>query len=103
MKSHRWILAIILLFAASAAVAQDAWNHKNVSRFLVLPAFANQAVFDQETDLVWERVPNAGAFTWNQAQTRCNNLILGARMGWRVPTIQEASSILSIGVPPVTL
>lgn len=104
MKSRGWVLAIVLLSAAVPAVfAQDAWNHQNVSRFLVLPAFASQAVFDQETDLVWERTPNAGAFTWDQAQKRCNNLVLGGRMGWRLPAIQELSSILSIPNPPVNL
>ena len=88
----------LLTLAASAFAEGDAWDRKE-NRFQALPAFANQAVLDTETGLVWERAPSAGAFTWGQAHDRCNRLVLGARMAWRVPTLQELTSLLDIGAP----
>lgn len=95
------ILRIAVLLAlsgfASTAFGQDAWDHTNSPRFQLLAPLAGQAVLDRETDLVWERSPSGAAFTWFQAQDRCNRLVVGNRMGWRVPGIQELTSILSIG------
>src|SRR5438045_3087909 len=100
---HRISMAVLLACAGAAAYAQDAWDHKNGPRFVVLAPFASLAVLDQETGLVWERSPSPGAFTFPGAQQRCNNLILAGRMGWRVPTLQELTSILSIPNPPLNL
>jgi len=97
------LLTRVSLFVALASLApaalaqQDSWDRKD--RFQVLTPFAGQAVLDRETGLVWERAPSAQAFTWDQAQRRCNTLVVGNRMGWRVPTIQELTSILSVGSP----
>lgn len=106
-NSRRVMLSVFIFVAmmslASTAFAQDAWNHTNSPRFQLLGAFANQAVFDRETDLVWERSPSPGAFTWSGAQDRCNRLVVGRRMGYRVPTIQELTSLLSIGSSPDNL
>jgi len=88
---------------ASAASAQEAWDHINAPRFQLLAPFANQAVLDIETGVVWERNPSGAAFTWSTAQDHCNALVVGKRMGWRLPTIQELTSILSIGSAPNNL
>ena len=102
-RTHTTIFRIAVLLAlssfASTAFGQDAWDHTNSPRFQLLASFANRAVLDRETDLVWESTPSSAAFTWFNAQERCNRLVVGNRMGWRVPTIQELTSILTIGAP----
>ena len=52
------------------------------------------AVLDEETGLVWERAPSGSSGTWGLALTRCSNLGLGTRLGWRLPTITELESLL---------
>jgi len=94
---------VALMSLAPNAFAQDAWDHTSTHRFQILAPLASQAVLDTETDIVWERSPSGAAFTWSTAQDRCNRLIVGNRMGWRVPTIQELTSILSIGTAPDNL
>jgi hypothetical protein len=63
-------------------------------RFLVLTNMSSQAVLDRETGLVWEQAPSISTFIWEDAQTYCNTLRTGNRMGWRVPTIQELASLV---------
>ena len=57
-------------------------------------AFNNAAVSDKETGLVWEQSPSTGTFTQGQANVHCNQLIVGNRFGWRLPTVQELASLL---------
>ncbi|HKR11667.1 MAG TPA: DUF1566 domain-containing protein [Pyrinomonadaceae bacterium] len=106
-ESHNVVLRIAILLAltsiASTAFGQDAWDQTSTARFQVIAPLASQAVLDRDTNLVWERSPSTGAFTWFGAHDRCNRLVVGNRMGWRVPTIQELTSILSIGSAPDNL
>lgn len=87
---------------ALASGGTAAWDitYPNAVRFVTLPALGNAAVLDKETDLVWEKSPSQGAHTWNSASNgandRCNRLVIGARMGWRLPTIQELTSVMDM-------
>lgn len=50
-------------------------------------------VADQATGLVWQKVPETEAKTWEEAVTYCQNLILGGTGGWRLPSMRELSSL----------
>lgn len=64
------------------------------ARFTVLSAFNNQAVVDQETGLVWERSPDPTQRTWLAAVQQCVNRSLGGRKGWRLPAVEELTSLV---------
>jgi hypothetical protein len=63
------------------------------------------AVLDRETGLVWERTPHTNLVPWANAIDLCVPLKVGGRQGWRLPTIDELSSLadpsrVSPSLPP---
>jgi len=65
-------------------------------RFVILSAFGGAAVRDNETGLVWEKNPAArqGATSYLDAIVLCQVAAkTGGRMGWRLPTLPELSSL----------
>jgi Protein of unknown function (DUF1566) len=95
-----------------AAIAQSApadlsgvtqnWD-KNLptgQRFAVLSAFANAAVLDKNTGLVWEKAPDTTIkTTWPVANTYCVNRTVGSTAGWRLPSVFELMSLLDLTLP----
>lgn len=63
-------------------------------RFIVLANFNNEAVLDRETGLVWERSPSESLESGYNSARSCSHKVVGNRQGWRLPTIQEARSLL---------
>ncbi len=58
-------------------------------------AMNDEAVLDKETGLVWARNANLfGEKSWHIAQSDCCNVIIGGRKGWRIPTIDELTSLV---------
>jgi hypothetical protein len=51
------------------------------------------AVHDKETGLVWELIPKSPVSSWYDALTYCFTSGLGERGGWRLPTIEELTSL----------
>ena len=76
--------------------AMPAWDQTlpAATRFIVLTNMASAAVLDRETGLVWERAPSTSISFWVNAQINCVRLNLGGRKGWRLPSIQELSSLI---------
>jgi hypothetical protein len=70
-------------------------------RFVVLTNFNYQAVLDRETGLVWQRQPQNLDFTLPDAKSTCVQANTGGRSGWRLPTIDELTSLLdeTNGIP----
>jgi uncharacterized protein DUF1566 len=62
------------------------------------PCFA--AVLDKETGLIWEKSPDTSMRTWDIAGGYCLNKAVGGRKGWRLPTIEELTSLMDPSVPP---
>jgi hypothetical protein len=54
------------------------------------------AVLDKETGLVWAKNANMAqeTKTWQYAINYCRNLNIGGRIGWRLPTVEELSSLV---------
>lgn len=91
----------ILLAGSAHAVDVRSWDQKindASKRFVVLAAFNDEAVLDKETQLVWQRrVSNADTFHWN-AWLTCSTAATGGRMGWRLPTVAELTSLIDPSV-----
>ena len=115
MSSSRRIIWILLLVAAIVSnvhegvaqsgpgpyLATPAWDQTipGVKRFLILTNFNSEAVLDYETGLVWERTPNKELFNWYSAVAACAHRKTGGRMGWRLPSVAEFTSLLDPSVP----
>lgn len=52
------------------------------------------AVLDHETGLVWEKSPDNRRRIWIVASQLCYQKELGGRKGWRLPTVEELSSLI---------
>ena len=57
------------------------------------PDPVNHLVLDRTTGLVWQRSPGSTMVAWRFATKGCGDLALGNVRGWRVPTLQELSSL----------
>jgi hypothetical protein len=84
------------------AVDLRSWSIKiadGAKRFVVLDPFEGAAVLDMETQLVWARSPSTGAVAWPTAIQFCYLASVGGRMGWRLPTIEELTSLMDASTP----
>ena len=50
-------------------------------------------ITDNLTRLVWQKIPNTAALTWEQALTYAEALTIGSSSDWRLPNIKELQSI----------
>ena len=72
------------------------WSKKlpSASRFTVLSTFADAAVQDDETGLVWEKTLETTELSWADARAACADKDVGGRKGWRLPSISELASLV---------
>lgn len=79
------------------------WDQKipATTRFVVLSDFANAAVRDNETGLVWEQSPLTAVHPWDfsdqslvSAPAECTFRTTGGRKGWRLPSVHELASLV---------
>ena len=108
------VMATLMILSARAADAQTvangpyyatpSWDQKfpcstqaTCTRFVVLANWNNDAVLDRETGLVWEKEPNVFPFEapqdWANGTFGCLQKRTGGRKGWRLPTMEELSSL----------
>jgi hypothetical protein len=58
---------------------------------------ADQAVLDRTTGLVWERAPSSTLMSQPGGLTHCANRVIGSAKGWRLPSVEELASLVSVG------
>ncbi|MDZ4732801.1 MAG: DUF1566 domain-containing protein [Nitrospirota bacterium] len=69
-------------------------------RFVILQSFTNDAVLDKKTGLVWEKSPQTTSVRWNMARRTCHEKNVGGQKGWRLPFLQELTSLVEPSVAP---
>src|SRR5512140_307402 len=69
-------------------------------RFVILPAFANDAVLDKKTGLVWEKSPETTGARWTVARRPCLEKSVGGQKGWRLPSLEELASLVDSSIAP---
>ena len=78
--------------------ANDSGDPCNSSRFTCV--LGGEGVRDNETGLVWERSPDFVNFRpWRSGVQHCANRITGGRMGWRLPSAHELTSLVDPTIP----
>lgn len=50
-------------------------------------------VTDHNTGLIWQKTPPEAFYSWTEAQSYADNLVLGGESDWRLPTIKELVSL----------
>ena len=53
----------------------------------------DETTSDNNTGLMWEKIPTTDEFTWEEAEEYCENLELGGYDDWRMPSLKEMYSI----------
>ena len=110
MKHHRcWALGLgilmVALIASSVAAqtvangpyyATPSWDQTMPAniRFIILSNFANAAVLDRQTGLVWEKTIDENLHTYDEGRKLCLGKNVGGQSGWRLPSIQELTSLI---------
>lgn len=96
----------IALFVAGSALAQTtangpyyatpSWDQTlpRSTRLIVLSNFNSEAVLDRETGLVWTRTAAGASSDSGGAADLCARAFIGGRGGWRLPAIQELTSLV---------
>jgi hypothetical protein len=60
-------------------------------------SLSDDLVLDKETGLVWARDANLiNQCSWLDANTLCREFMLGNRSGWRLPSVEELSSLVDM-------
>ncbi len=59
----------------------------------------NGTVCDNVTGLEWQQKSAPDTYRWQEAFDYCNNLELGNHDDWRLPTIEELSTLVDSGIP----
>jgi hypothetical protein len=80
-------------------ITEALWiDHQPNPRFAIYnskqPMHKDDIVFDKETGLVWERVPDDEKKLWDAAIVYSYTKVIAGRKGWRLPTIEELLSLV---------
>lgn len=87
-------LGVAALVAAALPVQAASQDQPGTGSGRFVLVLGGEAVKDQKTGLVWEQAPDSFHGVWSEAPGHCRAKTVGGRQGWRVPTVQELSSLL---------
>ncbi len=93
---HLFVITAILTASvtASARPWSDTFEDFN-DRFEPVIGSGFSAVWlDNETDLVWEWIPDANSKNYFAAEQHCFNRTIGNRGGWRLPEVHELRTMI---------
>jgi hypothetical protein len=77
----------------SGDAAAQLWSQTIPANYRFVSVLGGAAFSDRETDLIWTREAGAASCLWAEAHYYCDNLTVGNRQGWRVPSLQELMSL----------
>jgi hypothetical protein len=60
----------------------------------------NDTVTDHKTDLIWQRANDGRFRQWADAKQYCEDLVLGGKADWRMPSIEELVTIIDYSQQP---
>ena len=75
-----------------------AWSLKFDASQRFTTVLGGEAVLDWETGLVWEKSPDTLYRTWASAVSYAYTKEVGGCKGWRLPTVEELSSLVDTSV-----
>ncbi len=84
--------AVALAGALPVQAASQDRPSATAGRFVLV--LEGEAVKDRTTGLIWEQAPDSFHGVWSEAPAHCLAKTVGGKQGWRVPTVQELSSLL---------
>jgi hypothetical protein len=87
------LVALGMIDAALPLTPRSAEDMQS-ARFRILAEFQDEAVLDQETQLIWERTPSSTGTAWVTASTHCALKSTGGRRGWRLPSFLELMTLV---------
>ena len=106
MQSKKWrfILSVFaLLVCSSSACAGSVPDTGDPNERVCNPKsytdLGNGIIKDNVTSLMWQQATAPGTYTWYQAVDYCNGLSLGGYSDWRLPTVQELSTLVDTSIP----
>lgn len=70
--------------------------HQNLSILRFEVVLNNEAVLDHETGLVWQRLVAQDIVPWADAVDQCHAAPIGDRFGWRLPSVEELSTLVDL-------
>lgn len=90
----------VALTAAGSYLAPPAWNQMLAPnlRFVILGNFDGDAVLDRETGVVWSRKTVTTTSFAGGIESACWGLVIGKRVGWRLPSVRELQSLVDLSV-----
>lgn len=103
------LTVLCVCWSGLAAAKPPMWDTKKPKgRFAVLAPFNGEAVLDRETGLLWTKSPGFGSpcglsASWSSALFCCMNAVVGGRLGWRLPSLQELVTLLDATASPADL
>jgi hypothetical protein len=89
-----FVLFLPVVSFAASPVIPPAWSQNLEAKKRFVLVLQGQGVLDKETGLVWEQSPDATARHWDDAVSYCYTKYAGKRNGWRLPTMEELSSLI---------